>query len=129
MTDEVIELKNTYREEVPERDPVLEQQVEPVGDRVFCRRIGEEELVKGGIIIPDVGKEKNQEAEVIVVGPGRMTPEGQLVPMQMKAGMRVLLPRFGGAEVEIKGVKYQIVTEAEILAIIKRPETTEEIGE
>ena len=128
MTDEVIELKNTYREEVPERDPVLEQQVEPVGDRVFCRRIMEDELVKDGIIIPDTSKEKNQEAEVVAVGPGRVTPEGVTVPTTIKVGMRVLLPKYGGAEVEIKGTKYQIVTEPEILAIIKRPEA-EEIGE
>lgn len=125
MTDEVIELKNTYREEVPERDPVLEQQVEPVGDRVFCRRIMEDELVKDGIIIPDTSKEKNQEAEVVAVGPGRVTPEGVTVPTTIKVGMRVLLPKYGGAEVEIKGTKYQIVTEPEILAIIKRPEAEE----
>ena len=122
------ELKNNYREEAPERDPVLEQQVEPIGDRVFCRRITEEETVEDGIIIPDTSKEKNQEAEVVAVGKGRVTPEGSVVPTTILVGMRVLLPKYGGAEVEIKGVKYQIVTEAEILAIIKRPETKEDLA-
>jgi chaperonin GroES len=85
----------------------------------------EDELVKDGIIIPDTSKEKNQEAEVVAVGPGRVTPEGVTVPTTIRVGMRVLLPKYGGAEVEIKGTKYQIVTEPEILAIIKRPDAEE----
>ena len=114
------ELKNDNRP--PERDPVLEQQVHPVGDRLFCRRLEKGEVIKEGIIIPDISSEKQQEAQVVAVGPGRVTPEGKLVKTTIKAGTFVLLPKWGGAEVEIKGVKYQIVTEPDVLAIIGNPE-------
>lgn len=119
------ELKNEHRKEEPERDPVLEQQVKPVGDKLFCRRLDKKEEIKDGIIIPDVSAEKEQNAEVIAAGPGRVTPEGKLVPTTIKPGMYVILPKFGGAEVSIKGVKYQIVTEPEVLAIVGNPQKQE----
>jgi len=129
MSNKTVELKNDYKGKTPERDLSLEAQIEPVGNRVFCRRITQQEQVKDGIIIPDSSKEKNQEAEVIAVGAGRMTPEGVLVPTTMKVGMVVLLPKYGGAEVEISGVKYQIVTEEEVLCILGGNNEIEEVVE
>lgn len=116
--EEMTELKNSYRKDLPKRDGDIEAKISPIGDRVFCYRIDDGESVEGGIIIPDVAKEKSQEAEVVAVGPGTMLQDGSVVPLSVKKGMKVVLPRHGGTELEIKGVKYQIVHEREIIAVI-----------
>lgn len=114
---------NTYRDETAqERDPVLEQQVQPIGNRLFCRPITRDEELKGGIVIPDSAQDSRQEAEVIAAGPGRMTPEGYLVPTAVKPGTRVLLPKHAGTKIEIKGVQYIIIEEPQVLAVVGKPE-------
>lgn len=90
----------------------------PLHDRVLLKRLEEQEVKKGGIIIPDTAKEKPQEAEVIEVGKGRVTEDGKVVPLDVKKGDKVLIGKFSGTEVMISDVEYVIVREEEILAKI-----------
>lgn len=90
--------------------------VTPLYDRVLLKRLEEQEVKKGGIIIPDTAKEKPQEAEVIAVGKGRMTEDGKLIPLEVKKGDRVLIGKYSGTEVNIDGVEHVILKEEEILA-------------
>ncbi len=88
----------------------------PLHDRVLLKRLEEQEVKKGGIIIPDTAKEKPQEAKVIEVGKGRVLEGGKVVPLDVKKGDKVLIGKFSGTEVEIDGVEHVIVREEEILA-------------
>jgi chaperonin GroES len=88
----------------------------PLHDRVLLKRIEEQEVKRGGIIIPDTAKEKPQEAEVIEVGKGRVNDDGKVIPLDVKKGDRVLIGKYSGAEVTIDGVENIIVREEEILA-------------
>lgn len=92
--------------------------VVPLHDRVLLRRIEEQEVKKGGIIIPDTAKEKPLEAEVIAVGKGRINDDGKVTPLTVKKGDKVLIGKFSGTEVEIEGIEHVIVREEEILAKI-----------
>src|SRR5690242_21025562 len=87
----------------------------PLHDRVVVRRIEEKESVKGGIIIPDSAKEKQQEGEVIAVGSGKRE-KGELIPLDVKAGDRVLFGKYSGTEITIDDQELLIVREEEILA-------------
>ena len=91
----------------------------PLYDRVLLKRLEEQEVTKGGIIIPDTAKEKPQEAEVIGVGEGRVNDEGKAIPLSVKKGDKVLIGKFSGTEVMVDGEEHVIVREDEILAIIK----------
>lgn len=92
--------------------------VTPLHDRVLLKRVEEQEVKKGGIIIPDTAKEKPQEAEVIAAGTGRITDDGKVIPLEVKKGDRVLIGKFSGTEVMIDDVEHIIVREDEILAKI-----------
>ncbi len=94
--------------------------IQPLYDRVLLRRIEEQEVKRGNIIIPDTAKEKPQEAEVIEVGKGRVTEDGKVVPLTVKKGDRVLIGKYSGTEVTIDGVEHVIVREDEILAVITK---------
>jgi chaperonin GroES len=87
----------------------------PLHDRVIVKRIEDKETVKGGIIIPDSAKEKPQEGEVIAVGAGRRE-KGELIPLDVKPGDRVLFGKYGGTEIKIEGEELLILREEEILA-------------
>jgi chaperonin GroES len=89
--------------------------VTPLHDRVLVRRIEEKETVKGGIIIPDTAKEKPQEGEVIAVGAGKIE-KGERVPLDVKAGDRILFGKYSGTEIKIEDQEYLILREEEILA-------------
>ena len=89
----------------------------PLHDRVIVKRIEEKETVKGGIIIPDTAKEKPQEGQVIAVGPGKRE-KGELVPLDVKPGDRILLGKYSGTEIVIEDEEYVILREEEILARI-----------
>jgi chaperonin GroES len=93
--------------------------ITPLGDRVLVKRVEEKEQVKGGIIIPDSAKEKPQEAEVVAVGAGKRNDDGKLTPVEVKAGDRILISKYGGTEVKIDDVTYLIVREDDILGIVK----------
>ena len=92
--------------------------VMPLHDRVLLKRLEEQEVKKGGIIIPDTAKEKPLEAEVIAVGNGRVTEDGKVIPLDVKKGDKVLIGKFSGTEVTIGDVEHVIVREEEILAKI-----------
>ena len=96
----------------------------PLHDRVVVRRVESEEKTKGGIIIPDTAKEKPQEGEIIAVGSGARDEAGKLVPLDVKAGDRVLFGKWSGTEVRIDGEDLLIMKESDILGII---ETTAEL--
>ena len=87
----------------------------PLHDRVIVKRIEEKESVKGGIIIPDSAKEKPMEGEVLAVGPGRRE-KGELFPLDVKVGDRVLFGKYSGTEIKIEDQEVLILREEEILA-------------
>ncbi len=94
--------------------------VQPLYDRVLLKRVEEQEVKRGSIIIPDTAKEKPQEAEVIEVGKGRRTEEGKVIPLEIKKGDKVLIGKWGGTEITIDGTEYLIVKEEEIFAVITK---------
>lgn len=93
------------------------EKLRPLGDRVLVQRMESEEVTHGGIIIPDAAKEKPQTGKVLAVGNGRVTTEGKVMPMQVKVGDSVFLPKYAGTEA---GKDLIIVREDEILAIMER---------
>jgi chaperonin GroES len=93
--------------------------VRPLHDRILIKRIEEKETVKGGIIIPDTAKEKPQEGEVIAVGNGKKTEEGKLIPLDVKAGDRILFGKYSGTEIKIDEQEYLIVREEEVLGVLE----------
>ena len=93
--------------------------VRPLHDRILIKRVEEKETVKGGIIIPDTAKEKPQEGEVIAVGGGKKTEEGKVIPLDVKAGDRILFGKYSGTEIKIDEQEYLIIREEEVLGIIE----------
>ncbi len=93
--------------------------IRPLGDRVLVEPAEEVEVKKGGIIIPDSAKEKPQEGTVVAVGAGRRDEDGKLIPMNVKVGDVVLMPKYGGSEIKLDDKEYQIVREDDILAIVE----------
>jgi chaperonin GroES len=96
--------------------------IRPLHDRVILRRIDEGEQVRGGIIIPDTAKEKPQEGEVIAVGEGKKLDSGERVPLDVKAGDRVLFGKYAGTEIKLDGEEYLIMREEDILGVIESAE-------
>ena len=93
--------------------------IRPLQDRVLVKRIQEEEKTKGGIIIPDTAKEKPQEGKVIAVGKGKMSDEGKVIPLDVKAGDRILFGKYSGSEVKIDGEEHLIMREEDILGVLE----------
>jgi chaperonin GroES len=93
--------------------------VHPLSDRILVKRLEEEEMKRGGIIIPDTAKEKPQQGEVIAVGPGRFDENGKRVPMEVKKGDRILMGKYSGTEVKIDGGEYIILREDDVLGVIQ----------
>jgi len=92
--------------------------IKPLGERVLVEPLKEEEVEKGGIIIPDSAKEKPQEGKVVAVGTGKIDDNGKKVPFNVKVGDKVLMPKYGGTEVKIGDKEYQILREDDILAVV-----------
>lgn len=93
--------------------------IRPLQDRVLVERIEEEEKTRGGIIIPDTAREKPQQGTVVSVGPGKIDEKGNLVPVGVKPGDRVLFGKYAGSEIEVDGKQYLIMREEDILGIIE----------
>ena len=93
--------------------------VRPLHDRILIKRIEEKETVKGGIIIPDSAKEKPQEGEVIAVGHGKKTDEVKVIPLDVKAGDRILFGKYSGTEIKIDDQEYLILREDEVLGVLE----------
>ena len=94
----------------------MAQQLQPLGDRVLVKPSEREEQTKSGLVLPDTAQERPQEGSIIAVGPGRMTDEGKRVPLDLKAGDKVVYSKFAGTEYSNDGEDYLILTERDILA-------------
>lgn len=93
--------------------------IRPLHDRILIERLEEKEGKKGGIIIPDTAKEKPQEGKVIAVGNGKVTDEGKKVPLDVKAGDKILFGKYSGSEVKLDDKEYLIMREEDVLAILE----------
>ena len=93
--------------------------VRPLHDRILIKRIEEKESIKGGIIIPDSAKEKPQEGQVIAVGNGKKNEDGKVVPLDVKAGDRILFGKYSGTEIKLDDQEYLILREDEVLGILE----------
>ena len=91
----------------------------PLHDRVVVKRVAEEEKTKGGIIIPDTAKEKPMEGEIVAVGPGARDEKGNLVPLDVKKGDRILFGKWSGTEIKLDGTELLIMKESDIMGILE----------
>ena len=92
--------------------------IKPLADRILVRRVEEEEVKKGGIIIPDSAKEKPMQGEVIAVGPGAVGEDGKRIAMELKKGDRILMGKYSGQDIKIDGEELIIMREDDVLAVI-----------
>ncbi|MGA8849025.1 MAG: co-chaperone GroES [Dehalococcoidia bacterium] len=90
--------------------------IEPLGDRVVIKPTPQEEVSKGGIVLPDTAKEKPQEGKIIAVGPGRLTEEGKRIAMEVKKGDKVIYSKYAGTEFKLDGEELIIMREGDLLA-------------
>jgi chaperonin GroES len=95
----------------------------PLHDRVVVRRVNAEDKTAGGIIIPDTAKEKPQEGEIVAAGPGGRNEKGELVPLEVKAGDRILFGKWSGTEVKVDGEDLLIMKESDILGVIEKTQS------
>jgi chaperonin GroES len=93
--------------------------IRPLHDRLIVERIEETEQMVGGIIIPDTAKEKPQQGKVLAVGKGKMQEDGTLIPVDVKAGDKVLFGKYSGQEIKLDGIEYFIMREDEVLGVIE----------
>jgi chaperonin GroES len=91
----------------------------PLHDRVLIRRVAQEEKTSGGIIIPDTAQEKPMEGEVVAVGPGARADDGEIRPLSVKAGDRVLFGKWSGTEIKLDGEELMIMKESDLMGIIE----------
>lgn len=93
--------------------------LQPLHDRILVKRLEEEEMTKGGIIIPDSAKEKPIKGEIIAAGPGKIDDKGNKIAMGVKQGDKVIFNKYAGTEIKVEDVEYLIMREDDILAIIQ----------
>jgi chaperonin GroES len=93
--------------------------IRPLHDRLLVERLEEREVKKGGIIIPDTAKEKPQEGKVIAVGNGKVSDDGKKIPLDVKAGDKILFGKYSGSEVKLDEKEYLIMREDDVLAILE----------
>ncbi|MBU4484241.1 co-chaperone GroES [bacterium] len=92
--------------------------IRPLQDRVIVKRLTEEEKTKGGIIIPDSAKEKPQEGEIMAVGNGKISDKGNIQPLDVKVGEKILFSKYAGTEIKVDGNEYLIMREDDILGVV-----------
>lgn len=93
--------------------------IRPLHDRLIVKRLDEEEKTKGGIIIPDSAKEKPQEAEVLAVGNGKVIEGGNVLPLDVKVGDKILFSKYAGTEIKLDGNEYLILKEEDVQAVVE----------
>ena len=93
--------------------------IQPLGDRILVEVLEAKEKTKGGIVLPDTAKEKPQEAKVIAVGKGRTADDGKNIPLEIKAGDKILFGKYSGTEITVDDKEYLIMKEEDVLAIVK----------
>jgi chaperonin GroES len=104
----------------PTTDTTMATKIQPLGQRVLVKRIDSEEKTAGGIYIPDTAKEKPQEAKVVALGTGGKDEDGKPIEFTVKVGDVVLISKYGGTEVKIDGEEHLLVSETDILGIIRK---------
>ena len=92
--------------------------VRPLHDRIIVQRLEEEEQPVGGIIIPDTAKEKPQQGKVVAVGKGKVKDDGDILPMDVKAGDTILFGKYSGQEIKLEGDDYLIMREDDVLGVV-----------
>src|SRR6188768_2481187 len=98
----------------------MANKIRPLQDRLIVKRLKEEETSKGGIIIPDSAKEKPIEGDVIAVGNGKITDNGEVRALEVKAGDRVLFGKYSGTEIKLDGEEHLILREEDVLGVIEK---------
>ena len=94
--------------------------IRPLADRLIVKRVEEQELKSaGGIIIPDTAKEKPQEGKVVAVGRGKLNDDGKVIPLDVKAGDRILFGKYSGSEIKIDGEEHLILREEDVLGVVE----------
>ena len=101
-------------------DTATRVELMPLGDRVVVESVEQAQKSAGGVILPDTAKEKPQEGVIIAVGPGRKTDKGEVIKIDLKVGDKVIYSKYSGSEIKIEGKEYLIVSEKDVLAIVKR---------
>lgn len=107
-------------QQLPTKNKTTPVSLRPLGNRVLLRRLAAEETLKGGIILPDAAKKKQEQAEVMAVGTGKKDKSGQLIPIPVKTGDVVLLEKYSGQEVTLDGEDYVIVRSEDLIAVIEK---------
>ncbi|MCH8283628.1 MAG: co-chaperone GroES [Chloroflexi bacterium] len=97
----------------------MARKIQPLGDRVVVKATEQDDVSKGGILLPDTAKEKPQEGKVVAVGPGRLDEGGKRVKLEVKKGDRILMGKYAGTEVKIDGIEHIIMREDDVLAVIE----------
>jgi chaperonin GroES len=100
----------------------------PLHDRILVRRVEEQETTSAGIIIPDVAKDKPQEGEVLAVGKGKIKEDGKVLPLDVKAGDRILFGKYSGTDIVFDGEEYLIMREDEVLGIVAKSSRREKVA-
>jgi chaperonin GroES len=93
--------------------------IRPLGDRILVEAIAEKEVKKGGIVIPDIAKEKPMECRVVALGTGKTDDNGKKVPFEMKKGDRLLVAKYGGTEINLERKEYRILNSEDVLAVLE----------
>ncbi len=93
--------------------------IQPLHDRVVVRPLEDSEQMRGGLYIPDTAKEKPQQGEIVAVGPGRVSDQGERIAPDVKSGDKVLYGKYSGSEVTVDGEQYLILREGDVLAVLK----------
>ena len=96
----------------------MNMNLRPLHDRIVVKRLEEEEVTRGRIIIPDTAKEKPQQGQVVAVGTGKVTDEGKSIPLAVKAGDRILFGKYSGSEITVDSTEYVIMKEDDVLGIV-----------
>ena len=104
----------------------MAKNIKPTNDRILVKPIDEGEKTYGSIVIPDMGKEKPEIGKVLAVGPGRITPDGNLVPNQIKVGQTVLVPKFGAQTMTVENETYIMASENDVLGTLNIKENDNE---
>ncbi len=98
----------------------MKMKIRPLQDRLLVRRLEEDEMTKGGIIIPDTAKEKPSEGLVIAVGKGKVSEDGKKLPLDVKKNDRILFSKYAGTDIKIEGEEYLIMREDDVLGVIEK---------
>jgi chaperonin GroES len=113
-------MAQTQQMNKPKQSDKPAQQLRPLGNRVLVRRLEQEEKLKGGILLPDTAKKKQEQAQVVAIGTGKKDKNGNLIPIPVKVGDIILMEKYAGQEVTLNDEEYSILRADDIIAIIEK---------